>query len=127
VARFIKRIGDQKIDWERKMAVSMESPSRKPSVGAMALGLLMLGFGLLMFGFGYFDLSEWQSEQAPLIACGVVWTLLGPVVCGAALWLLGSLGRNRFALWIGGTAIVTTGTILAAAAITGVLQCSAPG
>ena len=104
----------------------MEATIRKPSVGAIALSLLMLLFGSLMFLFGYFDLSEWQSERAALIACGMVWILTGPAVFGSALWVLGSLGRNPLALRIGGTAVVTSGTVLAAAAAIGVLPCSGP-
>lgn len=105
---------------------TMEATIRKPSAGAMVLALLMLLFGSLMFLFGYFALSEWQSERAALIACGVVWILTGPAVFGSGLWLLGSLGRNHLALRIGGTAVVASGTVLATAAAVGVLQCSGP-
>jgi hypothetical protein len=83
----------------------MEATIRKPSAGAMVLAVLLLLFGSLMFLFGYFALSEWQSERAALIACGVVWI---------------STGR------IGGIAVVASGTVLAAAAAVGVLQCSGP-
>ena len=99
---------------------------RKPSVGGMVLALLMLLFGLLMFLFGYSALSEWRSERATLIACGVVWILTGPAVFGSALWLSVSLGRSPLALRIGGTAIVASGTVLATAAAVGVLPCSGP-
>jgi hypothetical protein len=104
----------------------MEATTRKPSIGAMVIAVLMLLFGSLMFAFGYVALSEWRSEQVALIACGVVWILTGPAVFGSALWLLGSLGRNPLALFIGGTAIVASGTVLAMAAATGVLPCSGP-
>jgi len=93
----------------------------------MALALLMLFFGCLMFLFGYFAVSEWRSERAALIACGGVWILTGPAILGSALWLFGSLGRNRLALRIGGTAIVASGTVLGAAAAVGVMQCTGPG
>jgi len=92
----------------------------------MVLALPMLLFGYLMFLFGYFDLREWQAERATLIACGLVWILTGPGVFGSALWLLGSLGRNPLALWMGGTAVVASGTVLATAAAVGVLQCTGP-
>jgi hypothetical protein len=105
---------------------TMEATIRKVSVGAMVLALLMLLFGSLMFLFGYFALSEWRSERAALIGCGVVWILTGPAVFGSALWLLGSLGRNLLALRIGGSAIVASGTVLVTAAAAGVLQCSGP-
>jgi hypothetical protein len=104
----------------------METTIRKPSVGPMVLAVLMLLFGSLMFLFGYFDLSEWRSEEAPLIACGVVWILTGPLMFGSALWLLGSLGRNHLASRIGGMAVVASGTVLATAAAADVLQFSGP-
>ena len=105
---------------------TMETTIRKLSVGAMVLALLMLVFGSLMFLFGYFALSEWHSERAALIACGAVWILTGPAVFGSALWLLGSLGRSPLALRLGGTAVITSGTLLATAAAVGVLPCSGP-
>jgi len=108
------------------MSGTMEATVRKPSPGVMSLALVMLLFGLLMSGFGYFYLREWQSEQAPLIACSVLWILSGPATCGSALWLLGSSGRNRLALWIGGTAIAVSGMVLATAAAVAVLPCSGP-
>lgn len=104
----------------------METTIRKPRIGAMLLALLMLFFGALMFLFGYFDLSEWSSEQAPLIACGVVWVIAGPVVFASALWLFGTLGRSVLALRIGGMAILASGMVLIAGATSGVLPCSGP-
>lgn len=105
---------------------TMETAIRKTSVGAMVLALLMLLFGVLMFLFGYSAVSEWRSERAALIACGVVWLLAGPAVFGSALWLFGSLGRSPLALRIGGAAIVASGTVLATAAAVGTLPCSGP-
>jgi hypothetical protein len=105
---------------------TMETTIRKLSVGAMVLALLMLLFGSLMFLFGYFALSEWRSERAALIACGAVWILTGPAVFGSALWLLGSLGGSPLALRLGGTAVITSGTLLATAAAVGVLPCGGP-
>jgi len=92
----------------------------------MVMALLMLFFGSLMFLFGYVAVSEWRSERAALIACGGVWILTGSAIFGSALWLFGSLGRNRLALRIGGAAIVASGTVLGAAALVGVLQCTGP-
>lgn len=104
----------------------METTNPKPSAAAMILALLMLLFGLVMSAFGYVGIHEWRSEGAALIACGVVWALTGPAIFGSALWVFGSLGRNRMALRIGGTAILASGTVLAAAALADVLQCSGP-
>jgi hypothetical protein len=105
----------------------MEATIRRPSAGAMVLALLMLFFGPLMFLFGYVGLSEWRSEQVALIACSAAWSLTGPAVFGAALWLFGSLGRSPLALRVGGAAIVASGTVLATAAALGVMPCSSPG
>jgi hypothetical protein len=92
----------------------------------MGLALLMLLFGSLMFLFGSYDVWEWRAEQAALIACGLVWVLTGPAAVGSALWLLGSLGRSRTALKIGGTTIIASGVVLATAAATHVMPCSGP-
>jgi hypothetical protein len=104
----------------------METTIRKPRIGAVLLALLMLLFGALMFLFGYFDLSEWRSERAPLVACGVVWVIAGPAVFASALWLFATLGRSLLALRIGGMAILASGTVLVAGAASGVLPCSGP-
>ena len=92
----------------------------------MGLALLMLFFGSLMALFGYGALSEWREESISLVAVGVIWILSGPAAAGSALWLLGSLGRSRLAPRIGGAAILASGTVLATAAATGVMQCSGP-
>lgn len=105
---------------------AMETTVRGPSMGTMLLALLMLLFGALMFLFGYFDLREWRSERAPLIACGAVWIVAGPVVVASALWLFGTLGRSSLALRMGGMATLASGTVLAASAVAGVLPCSGP-
>jgi hypothetical protein len=108
------------------MCGSMDATTRRPSIAAITLALLMLFFGSLISAFGYVYLKEWQSEQAALIGCGVVWILAGPATVASGLWLLASLGRSRGALRIGGTAIIVSGTVLAAAAATGVVPCSGP-
>src|ERR1700685_34804 len=104
----------------------MEAAIHKLSTGAMVMALLMLLFGSFMFVVGYVGLGEWRSERAALIACNLMWILMGPVVFGSALWLFGSLGRNPLALQIGGTALVGSGAVLVTAAATGVLQCTGP-
>lgn len=108
------------------MSGTMETKSRKPSVGAIILSLLMLFFGIQMSGFGYGYLREWRSEGLLLIVCAAVWMLGGPAVCGAALWSLGTLGREPPVLRVGGMAIAVSGVALAVAAGVGTLQCSGP-
>jgi hypothetical protein len=108
------------------MTAIVEQTIRKPSIGAMILALLMMSFGCLMFLFGYFVLLESRSEPAALIAAGGVAILGGSVMFISGLWLLGSLGRARMPLRIGGTGMLTSGTVWVAAAALGVLQCSGP-
>ena len=100
--------------------------TRKPSIGAIGLAVLMLFFGSLMFLFGCAAVWEWRAESDALVACGVLWLLSGPMIVGSALWLFGSLGRSRRALRVGGGAIIATGVILAAAAATHIMPCSGP-
>ena len=104
----------------------MESISRWPRAGAIVIALPMLFFGCLMFGYGYTDLIGWQSERTALIACSVVLILAGSAVFGCVLWVFGSLGRSPLALRIGGTAVMTSGAVLATAAVVGVSQCNGP-
>jgi hypothetical protein len=92
----------------------------------MVAALLMLLFGFYIFLFGYFSLSEWRSERALLISCSIAWIMTASIVFGSALWLFASLGRSMPALRIGGTAIVASGMLFAAAAAVGVLPCSGP-
>jgi len=79
-----------------------------------------------MFLYGYFGLTEWRSERAALVVACVVLTLTGVAIVGAALWLLGSLGRSHWALMIGGTGSFLSGTVLAVAVMTHVMPCSGP-
>ena len=75
-----------------------------------------------MSGFVYFDLSEWQSEQShPGCLCSGLYSERA-TMGGSALWVLGSLGRNRLALRLGGIAITSSGVVLATAAAAGVLS-----
>ena len=91
----------------------MEQVIHKPRIAAMILALLIMSFGFLVFLSGYFALLEWRSEQATVIAIAMVWILAGPAMFVSGLWLLGSLGRARIALRIGGAAILTCGMVMA--------------
>lgn len=79
-----------------------------------------------MSAFGWVALSDWQAERIWLVACGAAWILCGPAVVLCTLWLVGSLWRSVMALRISGIAIVASGTVLTAAAVSGVLPCSGP-
>jgi hypothetical protein len=104
----------------------MSATNRKPGIIAMCLSPLLLLFGIVMSAFGWVALHEWRYEQVSLVACGALWILCGPAIVACALWLLGSLGRSITALRIGGIAIVASGTVLVAAAVSGALPCSGP-
>ena len=100
--------------------------ARKVSIGAILLALLMLLFVARMVFLGCYLVSEWQSESALLRACGVVWVLTAPATILAAIWLLGSRGRSRAALTVGGWAITTSGAVFVTSVATHVLPCSGP-
>jgi hypothetical protein len=104
----------------------MEAVIRKRSFGAMFLALPMLFFGILISLYGAHGIAEWQSEGAALIVASVALSLTGVAIAGAVLWLWGSLGRNRWALMIGGSASVVSGAVLAAAVLTHVMPCNGP-
>lgn len=116
--------GDVTLSHQRSGHTDTVATTRKPSVGAIALALPMLLFGSLIFLYGCDGVWEWRSESVTLIASSVVWILSGPATVGCALWLFGSLGRSRTALRIGGSAIVSSGVVLATVAATHVLPCS---
>jgi hypothetical protein len=100
--------------------------TRKPGIAAMSLGLPMLFFGTLMFLFGCYDVMEWQAEQVSLVVCGILLVLAGLATLGSAIWMLGSLGRSKKALQIGGGAMISSGAVLATAAATHIMPCSGP-
>jgi len=100
--------------------------ARKGSTGAIILALLMLLFVARMLFLGYYVVSEWQSESAWLTACGFVWMIAAPATVLSALWLLGSRGRSRGALMLGGWAIMASGTVFVSSVVTHTLPCGGP-
>lgn len=97
----------------------------KSSIGRMSLALpLMLGLAPA-FG-GYQIVREWAAEGALLAVVGAVLLLGGATMLASALWLLVSLGRQRFPLWSGGIASLLSGGVLAGATTSHVLPCSGP-
>jgi hypothetical protein len=104
----------------------MERTPPKPSIGAMCLALIILVFGTPMTTCGYLGLQDWSSQRVVLTACGLMWLIAGPAMIGSALWVLGSLGRNRLPLRIAGAAVALSGTVLVAGGLAGILQCSTP-
>jgi hypothetical protein len=106
----------------------MESLAQKTKRVAIALAVaaVMMFFGYAMFASGYRILHEWSSISPAYAGVGVLWFLAGPGMFGAGLWVLGSLGRHRIPLWIGGTAAILAGVVLIVGVLTYVVPCSGP-
>ena len=99
---------------------------RKVSVGAMVLSIPMLFFAGLTGLIGSYHVWEWGSESLVLMGTAVVLTVASATAVLCAFWILGSLGRSQRAQRLGGTAIVVSGIVLAAAAAIHVIPCSGP-
>jgi|SRR5215472_13015295 len=96
------------------------------TAGKILLALLMLLFGYLIAASGYRTVGDWSSIGAAYAAIGVLWIVAGPAMFAAGLWVLGSLGRHRIPLWIGGVAAVLLGSSLVGGILTYVIPCSGP-
>lgn len=90
-----------------------------------AAGMLFLG--LLVSAMGYQTLREWSFISPAYASCGLLWVVAGPVMLVAGLWLLGSLGRNRIPLLVGGAATALAGVVLVVGVLTHVVPCAGPG
>lgn len=106
----------------------MESSTQRIKRAAIALAFaaVMMCFGYAIFGAGYRTLRGWSSIGPAYAGIGILWLLAGPAMFGAGLWVLGSLGRHRIPLWIGGAAAVLAGVVLIAGVLTYVVPCSGP-
>jgi len=93
---------------------------------SIALAAVWLLFGYAISESAYQTLSKWSSIGAAYAAVGILWLLAGPTMFGAGLWLLGSLGRHRTPLWLGGAAGVLAGASLVVGVLTYVVPCSGP-
>jgi len=91
---------------------------------AVAAGLLMFGFVVLFAGRD--TVREWTSIGSALRACGLLWILAGAVMIVTGLWVLGSLGRHRIPLLVGGAATALAGMVLLVGVLTYVIPCSGP-
>ncbi len=98
----------------------------KRAVAVLFLAAVMVFFGWVMAGAGYGVVGRWSSIGAAYAACGVLWIMAGPAMIVAGLWLLGSLGRSRTPLLIGGAAAVLAGAVLVVGVLTYVVPCSGP-
>ncbi len=110
------------------MNTQMESSSQNAKRIATALGLsaVMAFFGYAIAVAGYRILREWQSIGAVYAGIGVLWLFAGPAALGAALWVLGSLGRHRIPFRIAGYASAIAGIVLIIGVLSLVIPCSGP-
>ncbi len=98
-----------------------------PRTVALLIALLIIAFGYLISSSGYRIIQlEWHSIGTAFAACAVTWLLAGIIMVGAGLWVLGSIGRHRFPLGLGGTAAFLGGASLVAGVLTRVVPCSGP-
>jgi hypothetical protein len=106
----------------------MESGTQKAGRIAVATAVAagMVFFGFVMSYGGYRTVRQWSSIGVAYALCGLIWTLAGPAMIVAGLWVLGSLGRHRFPLWIGGAAAVLSGAVLVTGVLAHVIPCSGP-
>jgi len=91
---------------------------------AVAAGLLLFGFVAL--SAGYQTLRDWSSITPGYASCGLLWILTGAVMIVTGLWVLGSLGRHRIPLLVGGAATALAGMVLVVGVLTYVIPCSGP-
>jgi hypothetical protein len=87
----------------------------------------MLFLGLLVSAMGYQTVRGWSFISSAYASCGLLWVVAGPVMLVAGLWLLGSLGRNRIPLLVGGAATALAGVVLVVGLLTYVIPCARPG
>ncbi len=106
----------------------MESSSQKAKRVAIALGVsaVMIFLGYALSGAGYRVLREWHSVGPAFAAIGIFWLIVGPVMFGAGLWVLGSLGRHRIPFCIAGYSAALAGIVLIVGVLSYIVPCSGP-
>jgi hypothetical protein len=107
------------------METAIQKARRLAVASIVAAGMLF--FGGVVSRIGYHILRHWSSIGPAYAACGVLWVLAGPVMLVAGLWVLGSLGRHRIPLLVGGAATVLAGLVLVVGVLTYVIPCAGPG
>lgn len=98
----------------------------KPRIVRVALALPLLVLGTVPLMFGFFYLLEWRAERTALVLCSVFFFLSGLTILVSGLWLLVSLGRERYFLWTGGVALMVSAALLIGGSLTDLLPCSGP-
>jgi hypothetical protein len=107
------------------METALQKARRVAVAVIVAAGMLL--FGLLVSTMGYQAMREWSYISSAYASCGLLWVVAGPAMLVAGLWLLGSLGRNRIPLLVGGAAMAVAGVVLLVAALTSGIPCTGPG
>jgi hypothetical protein len=106
----------------------MEGTGRNAHVSfpSALLGVViaLLGFSLLRSGQQV--VLEWPSISVAYAACGISWIIGAAAMIMGGLWVLGSLGRHRIALWAGALGSVLAGASLVIGVLTYVVPCSGP-
>jgi hypothetical protein len=107
----------------------METAIRKAwrIVVAIAVAAGMLLFGFVVLSAGHSTVREWAAIGPALLTCGLLWILAGAVMLVTGLWVLGSLGRRRIPLLVGGAATALAGMVLVVGVLTYVIPCSGAG
>jgi len=107
------------------METAIQKARRLAVASIVAAGMLF--FGGVVSRIGYHILRHWSSIGPAYAACGVLWVLTGPVMLVAGLWVVGSLGRHRIPLLVGGAATALAGLVLVVGVLTYVIPCAGPG
>jgi hypothetical protein len=108
----------------REMETGIQKVKRVAVAVIVAAVLLLLGF--VGLSSGHSTLREWAAISPALRICGLLWILTGAVTMVTGLWALGSLGRNRVPLLVGGAATALAGMVLVVGVLTYVIPCSGP-
>jgi hypothetical protein len=87
---------------------------------------VMILFGLFISSVAYSIIGQWHSVSPAYAACAVAWIVAGPAMFVAGWWVLGSGGRQRIPLQVGGLAAVVAGVALVAGVLAHVVPCSGP-
>jgi hypothetical protein len=87
---------------------------------------VMIFFGLFISFAGYSIIEHWRFASPAYAAFAVAWIVAGPLMFVAGGWALGSGGRQRIPLWVGGLAAVVAGVALVSGVLAHVVPCSGP-
>lgn len=96
------------------------------NIAAMLVGILMLLLGAVLTRFAMPAVLEWTALGGALKLILVIWLIAGPVALASGVWLLVSLGRRAWPIWIGSAALLASGALMLAGVLTHVIPCAGP-